>query len=122
VSQEERVTYRACHLCEAICGVEIRARGEEILSVRGDAADPFSRGHVCPKAVAMIDVHNDPDRLRGPVRRVGDAWEPIEWDAAFELVATRFAAIQREHGANALGIYLGNPNAHHVGSILHAPA
>jgi anaerobic selenocysteine-containing dehydrogenase len=121
VSQEERVTYRACHLCEAICGVEIRSRGEEILSVRGDAADPFSRGHVCPKAVAMIDVHNDPDRLRGPVRRVGSEWEPIEWDAAFELVATRFAAIQREHGANALGIYLGNPNAHHVGSILHAP-
>ncbi|MGZ5100029.1 MAG: molybdopterin-dependent oxidoreductase [Usitatibacter sp.] len=120
-SAEDRVTYRACHLCEAICGVEIRSRGGEILSVRGDPADPFSRGHICPKAVAMIDVHNDPDRLRGPVRRVGGEWEPIGWDAAFEIVATRFAAIQREHGANALGVYLGNPNAHHVGSILHAP-
>ena len=30
--------------------------------------------------------------------------------------------IQREHGANALGVYLGNPNAHHVGSILNGPA
>jgi anaerobic selenocysteine-containing dehydrogenase len=118
---EERVTYRACHLCEALCGVEIRSRGDEILSVRGDSADNFSRGHICPKAVAMIDVHNDPDRLRGPVRRVGGEWEPIGWDEAFERVATRFAAIQREHGANALGIYLGNPNAHHVGSLLHAP-
>lgn len=118
----ERVTYRACHLCEALCGIEIHSKGEEITSVRGDAADPFSRGHVCPKAVALIDVHNDPDRLRGPVRRAGDKWEPIGWDDAFELVASRLAAIQSKHGANALGIYLGNPNAHHVGSILHGVA
>jgi anaerobic selenocysteine-containing dehydrogenase len=119
---DERITYRACHLCEAICGLEIRTRGEEVVGVRGDAADPFSRGHVCPKAVALIDVHHDPDRLRGPVRRVGGNWEPIAWDEAFRLVATRIAGIQREHGANALGIYLGNPNAHHVGSLLGAPA
>jgi anaerobic selenocysteine-containing dehydrogenase len=118
----ERVTYRACHLCEALCGLEIRTRDEEIVSVRGDTSDTFSRGHVCPKAVALIDIHNDPDRLRGPVRRVGDEWKAIGWDEAFELVASNFAAIQREHGDNSLGVYLGNPNAHHVGSILNAPA
>jgi anaerobic selenocysteine-containing dehydrogenase len=118
---DERLTYRACHLCEALCGIEIRSRGDAILGVRGDAADTFSRGHICPKAVALIDIHNDPDRLAGPVRRVGDQWEPVEWSDAFDLVASRFAAIQREHGAHALGVYLGNPNAHHVGSILHAP-
>ena len=122
IARMDRVTYRACHLCEALCGLEIRTRGEDIVSVRGDADDPFSRGHICPKAVALIDVHGDPDRLRTPVKRVGSAWEPIGWEEAFELVASRFAAIQREHGDNALGVYLGNPNAHHVGSILNAPA
>src|SRR5450432_3764405 len=120
--QDDRVTYRACHLCEALCGLEIRSRGDEIVSVRGDPDDAFSRGHVCPKAVALIDIHNDPDRLRAPVRRVGDHWEKIGWDEAFELVASRIAAIQREHGPNALGVYLGNPNAHHAGSILNVPA
>ncbi|QJR15340.1 molybdopterin-dependent oxidoreductase [Usitatibacter palustris] len=121
-SPQDRVTHRACHLCEALCGLEIRTRGDQVVGVRGDVQDTFSRGHICPKAVALIDVHHDPDRLTEPVRREGDQWVPIGWDEAFELVATRFAAIQREHGANALGIYLGNPNAHHVGSILHAPA
>ncbi len=119
---QDRLTYRACHLCEALCGIEIRSRGDEVVAVRGDAADTFSRGHVCPKAVALIDIHNDPDRLRCPVRRNGDQWESIGWDEAFDLVASRIAAIQREHGANALGVYLGNPNAHHVGSILNGPA
>jgi anaerobic selenocysteine-containing dehydrogenase len=118
----ERITYRACHLCEALCGLEIRTNGDEITSVRGDAEDSFSRGHVCPKAVALIDVHGDPDRLREPMRRTGSEWTPISWDEAFGLVADRFAAIQREHGANALGVYLGNPNAHHAGSILNAPS
>jgi anaerobic selenocysteine-containing dehydrogenase len=121
-SPQDRVTYRACHLCEALCGLEIRSRGDEIVGVRGDPDDAFSRGHICPKAVALIDIHNDPDRLRAPVRRVGDDWEEIGWDEAFELVASRFAAIQREHGPNALGVYLGNPNAHHSGSILNVPA
>ena len=119
---EERVTFRACHLCEALCGLEIRTRGEEIVSVRGDGEDPFSRGHVCPKAVALIDIHGDPDRLRGPVRRVGSEWQPIGWDEAFDLVAAGFARVQREHGDNALGVYLGNPSAHHMGIILNGPS
>ena len=119
---EAKTTYRACHLCEAICGLEIRTRGDEIVSVKGDKDDPFSRGHVCPKAVALIDIHHDPDRLRTPMRRQGTEWEPMAWDEAIDLVANRFAAIQKAHGPNALGIYLGNPNAHHVGSILNAPA
>ena len=117
----ERVTYRACHLCEALCGIEIHTRGDEIVGVRGDQADPFGRGHICPKAVALIDLEKDPDRLAGPVRRVGSEWQAIGWDEAFELVGSTFARIEREHGANALGLYFGNPNAHHVGSATHLP-
>jgi anaerobic selenocysteine-containing dehydrogenase len=61
--------YRACHLCEAICGLKIETRGEEVVSIKGDPDDPLSRGHICPKAVALKDIHEDPDRLRYPVRR-----------------------------------------------------
>ena len=45
--------YRACNLCEAICGLEIQVEDGAITSIRGDADDPFSRGHVCPKALAL---------------------------------------------------------------------
>ena len=100
-----KTTYRACHLCEALCGLEIRTEGEEIVSIRGDKEDPFSRGHICPKAVALQDVHEDPDRLRAPVRREGSEWKTIGWDEAFERVAQGFAQVQRRHGPNSLGVY-----------------
>ena len=60
------VHHRACHLCEAICGLTIQTEGERILSIKGDPLDSFSRGHICPKAVALQDIQNDPDRLRHP--------------------------------------------------------
>ena len=115
-----------CNLCEAICGLEITIEGREVVGVRGNPADPLSRGHVCPKGVAIGDVYADPDRLRRPVRRVGEGpdarWEAIGWDEAFDLVADRLAAVINEHGDDALGVYLGNPNAHSLGSMTHGTA
>lgn len=111
--------FRACHLCEAICGLAIETDGERILSIKGDPEDSFSRGHICPKAIALQDIQDDPQRLRQPVKRVGERWESIGWEEAFELVASRFADIQREHGNNAVGVYMGNPNVHNYGSMTH---
>lgn len=59
--------YRACNLCEAICGLEIQLADGLIQSIRPDKQDPFSQGHICPKAVALEDLQNDPDRLRRPM-------------------------------------------------------
>ncbi len=111
-----------CNLCEAICGLELTIEGRDVVGVRGNSADPLSRGHVCPKGVAIADVYADPDRLRRPVRRVGDGWEEMGWDEALDLVAERLAGVIEEHGDDALGIYLGNPNAHSLGSMTHGTA
>ncbi len=115
-----------CNLCEAICGIELTVEGRDVLSVRGNRADPLSRGHICPKGVAIADVYADPDRLRRPVRRVGEGpdatWREIGWDEAFDLVAERLAGVINEHGDDALGVYLGNPNAHSLGSMTHGTA
>ncbi len=117
--------HRACHLCEAICGVVIETEGDQILSIKGDKDDPLSRGHICPKAVALQDIHNDPDRLRAPVRKVVNAdgsvdWQQISWDEALATVAEKMESAFRQHGANAIGIYLGNPSVHNYGMLTHA--
>ncbi|MBS7661456.1 molybdopterin oxidoreductase family protein [Pseudomonas lalucatii] len=117
--------HRACHLCEAICGLSIETQSEadgstRILSIKGDAQDGFSRGHICPKAVALQDIQNDPDRLRQPMRRVGGDWQPIGWDAAFALVAERLSDVQGRHGNNAVAVYQGNPSVHNYGLMTHS--
>ncbi|WP_246060579.1 molybdopterin-dependent oxidoreductase [Nocardioides dongxiaopingii] len=112
----------ACNLCEAICGLRLTIEDGAVTGVRGNADDPLSRGHVCPKGIALADVYDDPDRLRRPVRRVGDTWEELSWDDALDLVADRLAATITEHGGDAVGVYLGNPNAHSLGFGTHGPA
>ncbi|MHA6492897.1 molybdopterin oxidoreductase family protein [Pseudomonas borbori] len=117
--------HRACHLCEAICGLTIETEAQadgsvQIRSIKGDAQDSFSRGHICPKAVALQDIQSDPDRLRQPMRRIGSDWQPIGWDEALELVASRLADIQARHGQNAVATYQGNPSVHNYGLMTHS--
>ncbi|MFI7066428.1 molybdopterin-dependent oxidoreductase [Kribbella sp. NPDC050124] len=111
----------SCNLCEAICGVLVTVEDGRVTDIRGDESDPLSRGHICPKAVALRDLQDDPDRLTTPVRRTADGWQEIGWDAAYDLVVGRLTEIQREHGRNAVGVYLGNPNVHSLGALTHMP-
>ncbi|MFC6158604.1 molybdopterin-dependent oxidoreductase [Kribbella jiaozuonensis] len=111
----------SCNLCEAICGVLVTVENGRVTDIRGDESDPLSHGHICPKAVALRDLQEDPDRLTTPVRRTPDGWQEIGWDAAYELVVDKFTGIQKEHGRNSIGVYLGNPNVHSLGALTHMP-
>lgn len=110
--------HRTCNLCEAMCGLEIKTEGRKILSIKGDKADPFSKGFICPKAVALQDIYHDPDRLKKPLKRTGDTWEEISWEAAFDLVEQNLKKVQQEYGRDSVGIYQGNPNVHNLGAML----
>ena len=119
--------YRACHLCEAICGLVIETSGDDIVSIKGDPDDPLSRGHICPKAVALRDIHEDPDRLRRPVKKQVDAdgrvsWQEIGWEEALDTTARRLVEIRERDGVHAVGVYLGNPSVHNYGMLTHQGA
>lgn len=107
-------THRICSFCEATCGLELEVDRETrtLVSVRGNKDDVFSSGYVCPKAVAMKDLDEDPDRLRQPLVRRGGNLEPATWDEAFAEVKRRIRPIIEEHGGGGVGLYIGNPTAH----------
>lgn len=107
-----------CTLCEATCGIVVDVDGDRVASVRGDADDPISRGYVCPKVVAMRDLHHDPDRLRRPLVRSGGALREAPWEEALAHAARGLRRVRREHGRDALGVYQGNPTAHNLGLLL----
>ncbi|WP_424949961.1 molybdopterin-dependent oxidoreductase [Deinococcus sp.] len=117
---KDGIYYRACNLCEAICGLELTVQGGEVTDVRGDRADPLSRGHICPKGAALPDLHRDPDRLKRPLRRQGDSWTEIGWDDALDLVAAELKRVRGAYGPDAVGVYQGNPSVHNSGTLLSA--
>jgi anaerobic selenocysteine-containing dehydrogenase len=116
----DRVSYRTCPLCEATCGLEITTSNGDVTAVRGDDDDVFSHGFLCPKGVALKALHEDPDCLRTPMRRTaGGDFEPVGWDEAFAEIDERLTPILAEHGRNAVGVYIGNPAAHHLAPVLY---
>ncbi len=120
VAQASRTAYRTCPLCEATCGLELTIEGDRVTRVRGDADDVFSKGFICPKGASLHELHEDPDRLRNPVRRREDgSFEPVSWDEAFAEIAERVAAIDAEHGRQAFSAYIGNPSTHSIGALLY---
>ena len=106
--------YRSCPTCEASCCLVLqvdRARGE-VVSIRGDEQDPRSKGYVCAKSQAFAHIHADPERLRRPVKKVGDDWVEVSWEDALDDVAARLGKIVADHGKDAVAMYYGNPNGH----------
>lgn len=115
----EKKHYINCPICEAECGIEIITRNEEILSIKGDKQNGFSKGFICPKATAIKELYNDPDRLRHPLRRTPKGWEKIGWKEAFDEIENRLKAIRGRYGNDAVALFLGNPNVHYHGNLLY---
>ncbi len=116
----ETTHQRICPLCEACCGLEIRMADGKVQSIRGDESDVFSKGFICPKGVAIKDLHEDPDRLRTPLIKRNGKFVEATWDEALDEIDRRLPAIIAAHGKDAVAVSLGNPSAHKYGLILYS--
>ncbi len=122
-SGSQRIVYRTCPLCEATCGLELTLADGQVSRIRGDDADVFSAGFVCPKGASLKELHEDPDRLRTPMlRTAAGSFEPVSWDRAFAEIANRLPAILEQHGRDAVAMYYGNPSAHHLSPLIYGRA
>lgn len=117
----ERTAHRICPLCEACCGLELTIAGGRVTSIRGHESDVFSRGYLCPKAVALKDLHDDPDRLRTPLIKRDGTFVPATWDEAFAEIERRLLPIRERRGRDAIGAVFGNPTVHKAGLLLAIP-
>lgn len=123
-TDSSRNLLRTCPLCEAVCGLELTLdSGDHIKSIRGDHADPFSRGFICPKGATLGHLDEDPDRLTAPMirDRASNTWRAVSWDEAFGVIRERLPRVSAAYGNQAVGLYLGNPNAHTIAGALYVP-
>ncbi|MCW7539204.1 molybdopterin oxidoreductase family protein [Aquabacterium sp. A7-Y] len=115
------VVRRICPLCEASCGLELKVAEGRVLSIRGDDSDVFSAGYLCPKGVALKDLHEDPDRLRKPLVKRDGRFVEVSWDEAFAEIERRLPPLIERHGRNTAAVVLGNPSVHKLGLMLYGP-
>ena len=108
-----------CPLCEATCGLQITLDGRRLVEVRGDREDVFSHGYICPKGASLKGLHDDPDRLRQPLIRRNGEFQVADWDEAFAEIDRRLQPIRAEYGNNSVAIYVGNPGAHNLATLLY---
>ncbi len=110
----EETHFRTCHLCEAMCGIEITVDDGQVSRIRPNPDDVWSQGYICPKGTTLGDLHHDPDRLRRPLVRRGKSEEFVEvsWSEAFEEIERRLQPVIERHGLDAVTAYIGNPTAH----------
>ena len=107
------VHLRTCPLCEAMCGLEVHVRDQQVELIRADQSDAWSKGHLCPKGTTLGHLHHDPDRLHEPmVRQPDGTFQAVTWEEAFDRCTELLAPVIAEHGIGAVTAFVGNPLAH----------
>ena len=121
MSSPATVAHRICPFCEACCGLELDVEENQVARIRGDAADVFSAGFLCPKAIGLKDLHGDPDRLRTPLIKRDGKFVEATWEQAYAEIERRLPPVMAAGGPNAVATVLGNPVSHKMGLTLYFP-
>lgn len=87
----------SCVLCYQNCGLEVTTEGSRIIQVRADRDNPRSQGYVCRKGANIAYFQNNPERLRFPLKRIGDRFKRISWNQALDEIADRLTEIVQTH-------------------------
>ncbi|MBC7995071.1 MAG: molybdopterin-dependent oxidoreductase [Rhizobacter sp.] len=114
------IAHRICPVCEACCGLDVHVESGKVIAIRGQESDGFSKGYLCPKGVALKDLHDDPDRLRTPLIKRDGQFVEASWEEAFAEIERRLLPLRQEFGNDAVAVSAGNPSSHKLGLMLYA--
>ena len=101
-----------CRQCPGGCGIRVRLIGDRPVKIEGNPLHPVNRGALCPKGQAGLMSLNDPDRIKGPLQRVGERgagkWQEISWDDAIKAVVSRLQEIKGKKLPHTLAVMDGD--------------
>ncbi|MDH3496010.1 MAG: molybdopterin-dependent oxidoreductase [Gemmatimonadota bacterium] len=107
----ERFVNSSCLVCPARCGIRGRVVDDRLVRLTGNPFHPMSRGGLCPRGVAGVQLLYHPDRISAPCRRVGargaQAWEEITWDDALGQLGARLQSLRQRGQPEALALLAG---------------
>jgi anaerobic selenocysteine-containing dehydrogenase len=95
-----------CVLCAQNCGLEVEVEGNRIVKVKADKSNVKSEGYVCRKGLNIAYHQHNADRLKYPLKKVGDRFERISWDQAIDEIAFKLKSIVAQYGPRSFA-YMG---------------
>ncbi|MBI4196766.1 MAG: molybdopterin-dependent oxidoreductase [Deltaproteobacteria bacterium] len=108
---EESWVTSVCQQCPGACGIRVRMIGSWPVSITGNSIHPINHKTLCPKGVAGLLSFYDPDRLRGPMRRVGERgegkWEKITWEEALATVSKELKRLREAKETHKVAVMGG---------------
>lgn len=107
------VKHSLCAICSPSmhCGVDCYVKDSRIIRVEGTPDHPFNHGKLCTKGSSLRNYVYREDRIKTPLRRVGERGEgkfqSISWDEAYAEIAEKMNAVKTEYGANSVAFFSG---------------
>lgn len=109
--------HTSCVLCAQNCGLLCEIENNTIINVKGDRDNPRSEGYCCRKGLSIASYEHNADRLKYPLKKVGDHHERITWEQAIKEISEKLLKIRDEHGGQTIA-YMGGGS---VGGQMEVP-
>lgn len=91
VATADRVVKSVCPYCAVGCGQNVYVQDERVTQIEGDPDSPISRGRLCPKGSASLQLTTGDAREHQVLYRRphGTEWERLDLDTAMDMIADR---------------------------------
>ncbi len=85
------ITTSICPYCAVGCGMLVHSKNNKVISIEGDPDHPINRGTLCSKGSSLLQMANNPTRVKKPMYRAAGAkdWKEVEWDWAIKAIAKK---------------------------------
>ena len=99
ITEADKVVKSVCPYCAVGCGQDVYVKDGKVVQIEGDPDSPVSRGRLCPKGSASLQLTTGTARRYDVLyRRPGGAdWETLDLDTAMEMVADRVIRTRQEN-------------------------
>ncbi|RDB70722.1 molybdopterin-containing oxidoreductase family protein [Eggerthella sinensis] len=108
---ETRIVKTCCAGCVGRCGVLAHVKNGRVVKLEGDPDHVYSKGAICAKGLSFIQALYNPNRIKYPLKRVGERgsnqWERISWEQALDEIADQLLEIEEKYGAEAIQVGYG---------------
>ena len=106
----EQIIPTFCSLCGPSlgCGINCYVKNGKLVRITGMKESPLNKGKLCAKAFASMQWVHSPQRLRYPLKRVGEKgegrFERITWDEALDMIADKLKEQKERYGPESLAV------------------